>query len=158
MAEYIDMGAWALETLRANAAVLALVVGGAARIVDAGQVTGVLLDAAEKERRDAGQNDRVLALCVVDTGETGPVGSKVATLDVYIYDRQRGYANTRNTREAVIAALVNKSMALVRGAAVVQVVYSGRTGFVQFEDFDLDYERVSFSGPVAYAASGDVYS
>ena len=88
MPDYSDLGAFILAQLRASAAVTALVVGGAARILDAGELTGALLAAAEKERQSS-KAAQVLALVVVDTGEAGPEGNKTATASVFIYDRQR---------------------------------------------------------------------
>lgn len=157
MPDYSDLGAFLLAQLRASAAVTALVVGGAARILDAGELTGALLSAAEKERQ-ASKAAQVLALVVMDTGESGPEGGKTATASVFIYDRQRAYANIRTAREAVVTAVVNQGVPLVRGALIVQVGYAGRSGFVQFEDFDLDYERVDCAGPLTYDSSGDLYA
>lgn len=157
MADYSDLGAFILARLRSLTAVQSLVVGGAARILDGGELTGATLAAAEKERQ-ASKAAQVLALVVMDTGEAGSVGNKTATASVFIYDRQRAYANIRTAREAVIAAVVNQGVPLVRGALVVQVDYAGRSGFVQFEDFDLDFERVDFAGPLTYDGSGDFYA
>ena len=53
---------------------------------------------------------------------------------------------------------MNQGVPLGRGALIVQVGYAGRSGFVQFEDFDLDYERVDCAGPLTYDSSGDLYA
>ncbi len=157
MAVYSDVGAFALNTLRNSAAVVALVVNGASGILDAGELSGKFLNAAEKSRQIT-PGALALALVVVDTGETGVTGNKTATASVFIYDRQRAYANIRQVREAVITALVKKPVVLDRGALVVGLRYAARSGFVQFENFDLDYERVDFAGDLAYTRSGDAYA
>lgn len=155
--EYTDLGAFLLARLRASDAVKALVVGGAARILDAGELTGEILARAEEDRRQS-KSAQVLALVVLDTGESGQEGVKIATASVFAYDRQRGYVNIRAAREAVIGVVVNHPVSLVRGGFIVQTTYAGRSGLVQFEDFDLDYERADFSGLLTYADSGDIYA
>lgn len=155
--EYVDLGAFILATLRADAAVTDLVVGGAAGIVGGGELTGEMLNAAEKTRQSS-KAAQVLALVVVDEGETGREGKKITTAAVYVYDRQRAYANIRAAREAIITALVNKPVVLARDGFIVQVFYSGRSGFLQFQDFDLDYEWVNFAGPLTYGESSDLYA
>ena len=154
--EYTDLAAFVLAKLRATAAVTALVVDGAAGILDAGELTGAILNAAEKTRQES-KSAQVLALVVVDTGETGPKGNKTTTASVFVYDRQRGYSNIRLAREAVITALVNQPVVLVRAAYINQVLSASRTGFVQYEDFDLDYEGVSLAGALTYGESADLY-
>lgn len=154
--EYLDLGAFILARLRATAAVTALVVDGAAGILEAGALTATALSAAEKTRQ-VSLSAQVLALVVVDTGETGGVGRKTATAAVFAYDRQRGYTNIRAAREAVISALLNQAVALPREAYINQVKYASRTGFVQFEDFDLDYEGVSLVGTLINSESADIY-
>ena len=155
--EYTDLAAFVLAKLQATSAVTDLVVNGAVGILDAGELTGAILNAAEKTRQ-ASKAAQVLTMVVVDAGETGAEGRKTATASVFIYDRQRGYSNIRLVREAVITALVNQGMALVRSAYIRQVFYASRTGFVQFEDFDLDYEGVALSGLLTYSESADIYA
>jgi hypothetical protein len=148
MTVYADLSAWALARLKATGDVTALVVGGADNIVESGELHAKDLQSAQETRRDSADQARVLAIVVMDTGETG--GQKrAASCSTFVYDRRAGYGNIRSVREAVISALVNQPVVLKRNAAIVQVEYRGRTGHEQFQDFDLDFERVDFGGPLA---------
>jgi L-cysteine desulfidase len=148
MTVYADLGAWALATLKLTSSVTVLVVGGAANIVESGELHANDLQDAQEARRASADQARVLAIVVMDTGETG--GQKrTASCSVFVYDRRAGYGNIRSAREAVISALVNQPVVLSRNASIVQVGYRGRTGHEQFQDFDLDFERVDFAGPLA---------
>lgn len=148
---YADLGAWALARLKAATAVTTLVVGGAANVLEAGDLTSETLTAAQETRRAAAATTKVLAVVVQDLGEK----NFTASCAVFIYDRY-GYANIRTIREAIIAALVNKPALLVRDACVNQVAYAGRSGHAIDVQFDLDLERVDFNG--ALIAERDIYA
>lgn len=148
---YADLGAWALARLKAAAPVTNLVVGGAANVLEAGDLTSETLSAAQETRRAAGATGKVLAVVVQDLGEK----SFTASCAVFVYDRY-GYANIRTIREAIIAALVNQPALLVRDACVNQVAYAGRSGHAIDVQFDLDLERVDFNG--ALIAERDKYA
>jgi len=79
----------------------------------------------------------------------------VARFAVFVYDRY-GYTNIRTVREAIISALVNEPAVLVRGALVIGVQYEGRSGHAIDVDFDLDLERIEFSG--ALVVERDCYT
>jgi len=143
MTVYADLGAWALAKLKATATVTALVVNGAALVLEAGDVTAAALDAAQETRRENGQTTRVLSVVVQDFGER----NLVASCAVFVYDRY-GYANIRVVREAIITALVNCPVILARDALVNQVRYAGRSGHAIDAQFDLDLERIAFSGEI----------
>ena len=151
MATYSDLGQWALATLKANVALLALVVDGADGVFESGKLIGRDLELAQKTRLDS-SGAEVLAIQTIDTGEH----ALIATCSVFICDRGQGYASTRTAREAVISALINQPVVLARGAHIVQVQYVGRTGHARYSDFDLYYERVDFEG--ALVVNNDIYT
>ena len=156
MTEHADLGAWALATLRANESVTALITDGAAGVVESGELSSKDLQDAQASRRESGETGKVLAVLVMDTGEAGRT-DRVAACSVFVYDRGRGYGSIRAVREAAIDALANQPVSLTRDAFIVRVRYAGRTGHQRFEQFDLDYERVDFEGPLTFSESGDSY-
>ena len=150
MTVYADLGLWALATLRANTTVIARVMDQfvfrdvlVRGILEAGDITAEHLSAAQDERRRTGAVDKALAIVVQDLGEEG----FTAQCAVFVYDRY-GYANIRAAREAVIAALINLPARLARGALISEVRFAGRTGHAIDVQFDLDIERITFSGPL----------
>lgn len=153
MAIYADLGAWALATLQATPAVTALVMSldGTAQILEAGDVTASALAKVQEARRISGQTTRVLTIVVQDLGEE----DFTTRCAVFVYDRY-GYANIRTVREAIIAALVNQPALLVRDAMVNAVQYDGRSGHAIDTEFDLDIERINFSG--ALVVERDCYA
>lgn len=153
MTTYADLGAWALATLQAATTVTALVMArsGVAQILEAGDVTATTLAEVQETRRVAGQTGRVLTIVVQDLGED----DFTARCAVFVYDRY-GYTNIRTAREAIIAALVNQPAQLARDALVIGVQYAGRSGHAIDVDFDLDLERINFSG--ALVTERDCYA
>ena len=148
MTEYADLGAWALAMLRADENVTALVVDKfilrdaiARGIIEAGDVTSEHINVAQEERRHNALPGRVLAIVVQDLGEE----AFTAQCAVFIYDRY-GYTNIRAVREVIIDALVNQPARLARGALVNAVQFAGRSGHAIDVQFDLDIERITFSG------------
>jgi len=148
---YLDLGAWALAKLKAASTVTALVMGGALQILEAGDITAAALEQVQIERRETAKTSKVLAVAVQDLGEE----NTVARFAVFVYDRY-GYTNIRTVREAIISALVNEPAVLVRGALVIGVQYEGRSGHAIDVDFDLDLERIEFSG--ALVVERDCYT
>lgn len=148
---YQDLGAWALARLKATAPVTSLVVEGAVNVLEAGDLTAETLTAAQEARRASGATGQVLAVVVQDLGEK----DFTASCAIFVYDRY-GYANIRTVREAIITALVNQPALLVRDAWINQVKYAGRSGHAIDVQFDLDLERVDFSG--ALIAERDIYA
>ena len=157
MAVYDDLALWALALLRAATDVTDLVIEGASGIVESGDLSGEDLQAAQLARRETDETDRVLAILVMDTGETGGVSGKTASCSIYIYDRG-GYSNIRAAREAVIIGLLNQPVSLARGAYIVQIQHAARSGHGKFEEFNLDFERVDFRGLIHHDESDDLYS
>jgi len=144
---YNDLASWALATLRDTDAVCDLVVGGDDGVIETGQLTSQMLQAAQATRREDEEcASQVLAILVWDLGESGDVRERVASFAVLVYDRGKGYANIRGAREAVVQALVGQNVLLVRGAMVPSVRFDGRSGHWNVEEFDIDAERVNFSG------------
>lgn len=148
---YADLGAWVLAKLRATAAVTALVMGGSAGIIEAGDLTAEALTAAQESRRETAATSKVLAVVVMDTGER----DFTATCRIFIYDRY-GYTNIRTVREVVITALVNCPVRLLRNACINQVKYAGRSGHAISQPFDLDLEALDFSGSLI--VERDIYA
>jgi len=153
MAVFADLGAWALDKLRNTTAVTDLVVDGAAMILEAREPVSIatLISEAQETRREAGDTQKVLAIIVQDFGEQG----LEASCGVFVYDRY-GYVNIREVREAVILALVNCPVMLARDAQIIAVHYGGRTGHIVSTQFDVDFERVDFDGPLV--TENDYYS
>ena len=150
MTVYADLGAWTLAALRTAPRVVNLVVGGATRILEAGEITLAVLSTAQSERHARGENNRVLEIMVQDLGEE----NMVTRCAVHIHDRY-GYANIRTAREEVIKALVNQPAALARDAFVIAVQYESRSGHTIAEKLDADMEYIIFSG--ALVAERDSY-
>jgi hypothetical protein len=157
MAVYDDLALWALALLKANEDVTGLVVAGAAGIMESGNLAAEALQDAQVTRRETGEADKVLAIVVVDTGEKGRVSSKTTSCGIYVCDRG-GYGNIRAAREAVIIALLNQPVSLARSAMSVDVQYAARSGHMRNVEFNLDYERVDFSGDLHHDESDDLYS
>ncbi|MBN1261086.1 MAG: hypothetical protein JXB35_10435 [Anaerolineae bacterium] len=160
MAEHADLSSFALATLRAAAGVTALVVDGASGVVESGDLDAQTLEAAQLTRRGlaVAKRGKALAVLVQDLGEQPQGETRQAACSVFVYDRGAGYANIRTVREAVITALLHEPVRLVRGAGIVALSYSGRSGHLRFDDFDLDYEQIDFGGPLVFAANQDTYS
>lgn len=152
----IDLGEWALETLKATTAVTDLVFAGDAAVLESGELSAKLLEQWQKERRDAVETSKVLAILVMDTGDRKVDKDRQVSCSVFIYDRGGSYDNIRMLREAVLLALLGQPVTLPRDAYVVAVRYDERTGHAIDETFDLDFERVDFYGPLALITP-DVY-
>ena len=147
MVVYSDLASWALAILRDTDAVCSLVVGGDAGIIETGQLTPQMLQEAQATRREDEEcASQVLAILVWDLGESGAERERTASFAVLVYDRGKGYANIRGAREAVVQALVGQNALLVRGAMVTSVRYVERSGHWNVEMFDIDTERIDFSG------------
>jgi hypothetical protein len=158
-APYPDLAAWLLEHLRATSTVTDLVQGGADGILESGELDGDALEALQRARLESGDFSRVLSVVVTDEGEGQGGQRSVARQQeaaVFIYDRGGGYGKIRLVREAILTAVINQPVQLVRGALIVGVKVGERTGHLRFNEFDLDYEAVSFSGPIT--VHEDVYA
>ncbi len=155
---YSDLAAWAQATLEAAPEVTGAIVDGSAGIFGSGDLTPEFLSAAQQTRMaGSGSGSGVLAVLVMDRGETKGGNGRVARCSVFIYDRSNGYGEIRDVRDAVIDALVGKPVLLSRGAAIVTVRYDERGGHEKFADFDLDFEEVKFEGDLVYSKDQEFY-
>ena len=77
-----------------------LVTGGADNILEAGDLSIDILNAAVKTRRDAESTSELLAVSVQDAGEDKTSVARIwqQTVVVRLYDRGRGYRNIRPAR------------------------------------------------------------
>lgn len=150
-----DLGEDLLTKLRLATPVLARVMNGASGVLEAGALTPRMLTDYDAQRTAAGTpaQVRVLALVVVDRGEQARQGQVAAS--VFIYDRHRGYTNIRAVRELVISALAGCPVTLPRGTYVVKTDLEGRSGHLQDDMFDLDLERIDFTGALAGTLTTD---
>jgi hypothetical protein len=155
MAASKDFGEWALATLKAASSVTDLLIGGADAVYETGELNAPALTEAQRTRRETAQNSKALAVLVWDRGEEDKGDARVAYCSVYVYDRGAGYVNVRVVREAVILALVNQNVLLERDAIINTVRYAGRTGHQRIDEFELDVERVDFTG--ALVGEMDIY-
>jgi len=70
--EYTDLGEFVTATLKADASVVARVVGGVERILESSALNGTVLSSAERVRLESPPSQsQVLAVQVVDTGDKG---------------------------------------------------------------------------------------
>lgn len=145
-----DLSEWVLDTLRASAEITGLLVDGAAGVIESGDLSPEDLKQAQQRRRDLGPSGAglLLALLVMDTGERRVGEGRGVFCSVFIYDRNSGYGNIRAMRDVVIDTLVGQPVTLDRDALVVALQYASRSGHLNFDDFDLDFERVDFLGPL----------
>ncbi len=157
MAIYNDLAHWALATLQADVNVVALVVNGATGVVESGEIDPKALEDAQRTRRSEGWATKVLTVFVMDTGERGSSGNRMTSCSIYVCDRA-GYSRIRLVREAVLTALLDVPISLVRDAHIVKAHYAGRSGHQKFSEYNLDFERIDFEGPLGFYDSGDTYS
>ena len=155
MDAYSDLAAWAIAKLRSDTVVVAAVVGGADNILESGEVDPQTLDDAQRARRTTGE-DQVLSIFVMDTGESGNVGTRRGTFSVFVCDRG-GYGRIRGARDAVLSALAGEPVNLTRGRHVVMVRVESRTGHLKFTEYNLDFERIDCAGQIESYNSAEVY-
>ena len=158
METYYDLAQWAIATLQANNDVVDLVVDREDGVLESGDLDPKLLEEAQRRRRDDNLSGSVLSILVMDTGERGTAGKRTTRCSVYVCDRNGGYGRIRAAREAVLKALLDEPINLVRDTHIVKVWYVNRSGHQKFADFNLDYERIDFEGPLYSYGSGDTYS
>jgi len=142
--DYLKTDAKAVE-------VRALLVGGAGNVFEVGDLTAGVLASAEDTRRDAEDWDKALAIAVQDAGEA-PTGLRNVTnqfVIVRVFDRKRGIRNIRTVRLLLIELLRGLIAPLdgtVRG--VLDLSFSGRTGFRHDLTYAVDYEAITFRARV----------
>lgn len=155
MATYADLAEWAIEVLKADTTVTDRVVAGADGILETGQLNPKALEAAQRARRESGEATKLLDLLAWDRGEESWRDGRAAFLSVFIHDRGSGFTNIRAMRFLVVQAVLDKPVALERDAFINRLSWVGRSGHQWFREFDLDYERLDFVGPLII--EDDVY-
>lgn len=155
MAVYADLAEWAIEVLKADSTITTAVMAGAGGVLETGELNPKALEEAQRLRREAATPTKVLDVLVWDRGEEPWKGMRAAFFSVLVHDRGAGYTNIRAMRFLVVQALVDKPVALERDAFVTRISWIGRSGHQRFEQFDLDFERLDFVGPLV--VDGDVY-
>ena len=149
----IDVAAYVLMTLRATSAVTDLVVSDEAGIFESGDCTADALANAEITRREAGNPAKVLALVVQDAGEKALDARRTEQrTNVWLFDRQRGYANIRTVRRQIYLTLQSKSTALTfpydGQSAMVDMEMESRTGHRHEHMLSVDFELMTFTAIV----------
>lgn len=148
-----DIAEYALTTLRATSAVTDLVIAGASGIFESGDCDADTLATAEVTRRDDGNPARILGVVVQDAGEKAlDARRSEQRVAVWLFDRQRGYANIRLAREQVYLALQSKSTALTSPhagrTAAITIELEARTGHRHEHALAVDFELVTFMAMV----------
>ncbi len=161
----IDASSLVFSVLKAGdlgAAVRALLVNGAASVLEAGDMTAKILTDAETARReDPLKEDKALALSVQDAGEDELQRDTFRQyVIVRVYDRFCGYRNIRAARQALKEDLFGFVGILVptpgatstdRRKGVLTLKFVGRTGHRYDLNFAVEYEAVSFLATVQQA-------
>ena len=143
-----------LKTDAAAATFRSLVTDGADNILEAGDLSIDILNAAVETRRDAESTSELLAVSVQDAGEelTSISYIRQQTVVVRLYDRGRGYRNIRVAREELISVLndVGGGITPGYGMGTLVLTYAGRGGHIWDKTFDVEYEGVLFRARVMY--------
>lgn len=149
-----DTTEFTLATLKATSAVTNLVMDGAAGIFETGELDADHLAGIEEERRQAGNPSKILAILIRDAGEKAKNEMQhTQRVEIYLYDRECGYANIRLARKQVYLALKDKSTALddpLTGRGTMDALsFEDRTGHLTDRWSNLDYEKVTFEALVS---------
>ena len=131
-----------------------LVIGGEANVLEAGDLSIDILNAAVKTRRDAGTLAELLAVSVQDSGEEPTRVARIwqQTVVVRLYDRGRGYRNIRTARIELISILNDVCGGITPGHSMGTLIleYAGRGGNLWDKTFDVQYEGILFRARVEY--------
>ena len=139
-----------LKTHAEATSLRALVYGGATNVLEEGDITPAILDAAFTARHTASQRNRVLAITVHDAGERNDLSS----VTVRIYDRQEGYRNIRAWRDLFMSVWQESEEGNIfqlvdvngKGRGLLFLEYNGRTGHFKPKNFVCDMEAIALSG------------
>lgn len=144
-----DAAEAAIEILQANSGVTDLVTGGAANILDSGEMRVDTLASAEEARR-AVAGTGVLGISVQDAGETLRQGDLYQqTVVIRPLNRLTGFNPIRAIRFAIYDALQHQSAALSDGqGAVVEFRYASRTGHRVDRTYNVHFEAATFTATV----------
>jgi len=159
MADIVDLSGALADFLRTNdaaAPVRELIVGGAAGIMDAGDVTPTLLSTLQAAREDEG---KILAVSVWDGGEepTNIVTQFRQRAVVRGFDRFNGYGALRNFKETLAALFREGARPLAftagKSRGLLSVRYVGFAGHHYDTAYQTDYVPLSFNAIVVYGGS-----
>ena len=143
-----------LKTDAAASTFRSLVTDGADNILEAGDLSIDILNAAVATRRAAESDSELLAVSVQDAGEelTSVSYVRQQTVVVRLYDRGRGYRNIRAAREELISVLHDVCGGITPGHSMGTLIltYAGRGGHIWDKTFDVEYEGVLFRARVMY--------
>lgn len=148
-----DLAQLAMTLLQADSAVTDLVVDGADGIMETGEILARTIEQAQTTRRNGQNQALVLGIVVMDAGEKATDQQTTQQrVGVWIYDRERGYANIRLARKAVYGALEGKCAALEspltgRTTAIV-LTFDSRTGHLIERSMEVDLEYMIFTAVV----------
>ena len=143
-----------LKTNAAAATFRTLVTDGAANVLEAGDLSIDILNAAVKTRRDAASTSELLAVSVQDAGEDPTRVARIwqQTVVVRLYDRGRGYRNIRTARIELISILNDVCGGITPGYGMGTLIleYAGRGGNLWDKTFDVQYEGILFRARIEY--------
>jgi len=143
-----------LKTDAAAATFRSLITGGADNVLEAGDLSIDILNAAVASRRAAENTSDLLAVSIQDAGEelTSVSYVRQQTVVVRLYDRGRGYRNIRTAREELISVLddVGGGITPGHGMGTLELTYAGRGGHIWDKTFDVEYEGILFRARVMY--------
>lgn len=128
-----------------------MVVSGADGVLEAGDLTGKILDREVDQRRDDGSDTSILAVTVQDGPETPMADYKSVTRQVVrirLLDRAKGYRNIRNARVELMKQLkpnnFRANVADGQEVGILTTSFVERTGHLRDSALALDYEVISY--------------
>ena len=148
-----DLAEYVLEELRATPAVTGLVVNSAGGILESGDASAQTVANAQTTRRETGNEAKILAVTVQDAGEKALNAQRSEQrVAIWLFDRERGYANIRLVTRAIYAALQGKSTSLTSPLSdrtvVIVIEMEARTGHRHEPSLEMDFELMTFKAIV----------
>ncbi len=148
-----DATAYVIETLKAADSVTDLIMGAEDGIFESGDLDMSYVAQAEDSRRIVETPTKILAVVVQDGGETATTETRHnQTVNVWLYDRQRGYANIRAVRNAIYLVLDGRTSALEDPAGIrtgiLDLHFQDRSGHLHALKLALDYELLTYEATV----------
>ena len=136
------------------AAIRALVYNGATNILEAGDVDQDELEAQYQARYLAGATAKVLYVTVWDAGERVQPMYFEQPLALRVIDRGNGYRRIRAMRDVLKHALSKPVFVFTdidgRKQGVLRLEYTGRTGYRQAAERNIDFEAVTFVATIDF--------
>ena len=151
-----DMAEVTFNFLKSNTVANTLrgyVQGGADNILEAGDLTEKIIEAAIKARRTAGDMNKALAIAVQDAGEDEMDRfRKNQFVNVRVYDRDRGYRNLRLCKLELLDIVKDHFDDMTAGIrrGHIKTFFVGRSGHRWDRIFDIEYEVIRFRSVVYY--------